>query len=406
MATRQTVRVFSAENPLTTVGETALPDVFRAPVRTDIVLSVVNDLSKNHRQAHGVNKDAGMLYNAESWGTGRAVARIPRVGGSGTHRSGQGAFGNQCRGGRMFNPKTTWRRWHRKVNLTLKRHALASAVAATAVPSLVLARGHRVNNIPELPLVVDRLNFEKTKKLLETLTKLGLRDDIQKVVDTRKVRAGVSKARNRRYQCRRGPLIVYDSEAALVKQAASNIPGVDLCHIDRLNLLQLAPGGHVGRLTVWTKNAFEKLTALFGTLDQPSLLKKGYILERPLLTNANVSRIINSDEIQTIVRKKQTNTCLHEKKKRNPLRNSGLMQRLNPYEKTRKANEGKKTEETKKNREAKLKAKRATRKANRKQGRAFISNYRKGLSQADSVTIKDYSEYIRDTKIGLEVEKK
>jgi len=125
-----------------------------------------------------------MLYNAESWGTGRAVARIPRVGGSGTGRSGQGAFGNMCRGGRMFNPKMTWRRWHRKVNLTLKRHAVASAVAATAVPSLVLARGHRVNNVPELPLVVDKLNIGKTRDLLATLRKLGLAEDIQKVADS------------------------------------------------------------------------------------------------------------------------------------------------------------------------------------------------------------------------------
>ena len=32
---------------------------------------------------------AGHQTSAESWGTGRAVARIPRVGGGGTHRSGQ-----------------------------------------------------------------------------------------------------------------------------------------------------------------------------------------------------------------------------------------------------------------------------------------------------------------------------
>lgn len=46
----------------------------------------------------------GHQTSAESWGTGRAVARIPRVRGGGTHRSGQGAFGNMCRGGRMFAP--------------------------------------------------------------------------------------------------------------------------------------------------------------------------------------------------------------------------------------------------------------------------------------------------------------
>lgn len=45
-----------------------------------------------------------MKHSAESWGTGRAVARIPRISGSGTHRSGQGAFGNMCRKGRMAFP--------------------------------------------------------------------------------------------------------------------------------------------------------------------------------------------------------------------------------------------------------------------------------------------------------------
>jgi ribosomal protein L4 len=68
--------------------------------------------------------------SAESWGTGRAVARIPRVGGGGTQRSGQGAFGNMCRGGRMFAPTKIWRRWHRKINITQKRYAVASALVS------------------------------------------------------------------------------------------------------------------------------------------------------------------------------------------------------------------------------------------------------------------------------------
>ena len=57
-----------------------------------------------------------MKHSAESWGTGRAVARIPRISGSGTSRAGQGAFGNMCRKGRMSHPLKTYRRWHRKVN--------------------------------------------------------------------------------------------------------------------------------------------------------------------------------------------------------------------------------------------------------------------------------------------------
>jgi large subunit ribosomal protein L4e len=61
-------------------------------------------MAKNKRQPHSVSSKAGEQTSAESWGTGRAVARIPRVNGSGTHRAGQAAFGNMCRGGRMFAP--------------------------------------------------------------------------------------------------------------------------------------------------------------------------------------------------------------------------------------------------------------------------------------------------------------
>jgi large subunit ribosomal protein L4e len=105
------------------------------------------NMNKNKRQAYSVFMKAGHQTAAESWGTGRAVSRIPRVPGGGTHRAGQGAFGNMCRGGRMFAPTKVWRKWHRKVNLTQKRHAVASALAASALPSLVLARGHRIEQV-------------------------------------------------------------------------------------------------------------------------------------------------------------------------------------------------------------------------------------------------------------------
>jgi large subunit ribosomal protein L4e len=341
MASRQVVRVFSSKNPNTTVGEVAVPHVFLAPIRNDIVHFVFYNLNKNRRQAYAVNKDAGMMYNAESWGTGRAVARIPRVGGSGTHRSGQGAFGNMCRGGRMFNPTVTWRRWHRKVNLTQRRHAVASAIAASAVPSLVLARGHRVNQVAEVPLVVDTLAYDNTKDVIAVLSRLGLKAELDKVKETKKVRAGQGKYRNRRYKTRKGPLVVFTNEDRLITQTARNIPGVETCHVDRLNLLQLAPGGHLGRLIVWTKPAFERLNHIFGTLTTPGVGKKGYVLERPILQNANLARLVNSTEIQSIVRPKQKNVQLHDRQKKNPLRNKAKMNFLNPFDKERKATETK-----------------------------------------------------------------
>lgn len=125
----------------------------------------------------------GHQTSAESWGTGRAVARIPRVRGGGTHRSGQGAFGNMCRGGRMFAPTKTWRRWHRRVNLVQKRYAMTSCIAATGVPSLVMAKGHRIEGIPEVPLVVsDKIEeFKRTKEAVQLLHKVGAYADVDKV---------------------------------------------------------------------------------------------------------------------------------------------------------------------------------------------------------------------------------
>merc|ERR550514_2484491 len=154
MVARPTVSVFNAEGEEGVAKTMKLPGVFLAPVRPDVVHQVHTGISKNKRQAYCVNKYAGKSVSAASWGTGRAVSRIPRVQGGGTHRSGQGAFGNMCRGGRMFAPTKQWRKWHQKVNLTQRRYAVASGLAASAVPALVMARGHRIDELNEGPLVV------------------------------------------------------------------------------------------------------------------------------------------------------------------------------------------------------------------------------------------------------------
>jgi large subunit ribosomal protein L4e len=225
MTSRPVVSVYSKDGSAQVVDSLPMPAVFTAPIRDDIVNFVHTNMNKNRRQAHGVFYKAGMQHAAESWGTGRAVARIPRIGGSGTSRSGQGAFGNQCRKGRMFAPIKTYRRWHRKINLNQKRHAVASAIAASAVTPLVMARGHRVNQVPELPLVVENLNAETTKTLLSTLTKLGAGEDLKRSRKSKKVRIGQGKMRNSRYVLRKGPLIVYGDENNL-DSTSSNSPQV------------------------------------------------------------------------------------------------------------------------------------------------------------------------------------
>ena len=157
--------------------------MFRAPIRPDVVSFVHDQVRKNARQAFSVSPKAGMQASAESWGTGRAVARIPRVRGGGTSRSGQGAFGNMCRGGRMFAPTKTYRRWHRKVNIQQRRYALVSAIAATGIPALVLAKGHRIEQTPEVPLVLDDKVEEckRTKEAVRILKKTAAWNDIERV---------------------------------------------------------------------------------------------------------------------------------------------------------------------------------------------------------------------------------
>ncbi|XP_057472197.1 60S ribosomal protein L4 [Actinidia eriantha] len=337
-AARPLVTVHNLDSDMATDGATttlALPSVMKAPIRPDIVNHTHANMAKNRRQPYAVSKKAGHQTSAESWGTGRAVSRIPRVPGGGTHRAGQGAFGNMCRGGRMFAPTKIWRRWHSKLNINLKRYAIASAIAASAVPSIVMARGHRIDSVPEIPLVVSDSaeGIEKTSTAIKALKQIGAYPDAEKAKDSHAIRPGKGKMRNRRYISRKGPLIVYGTEGSKLVKAFRNVPGVEVVNVERLNLLKLAPGGHLGRFVVWTKSAFEKLDSIYGSFDKPSEKKKGYLLPRAKMVNADLPRIINSDEVQSVVRpiKKEVKRA---PMKKNPLKNLNIMLKLNPYAKT------------------------------------------------------------------------
>jgi|Transcript_75919 large subunit ribosomal protein L4e len=330
MATaRPVVSVYKNDAPSEKAGTVPMPHVLTTPLRPDLVRYVHTCVSKNKRQAYAVYAKAGYETAAESWGTGRAVARIPRVPGGGTHRAGQAAFGNMCRGGGMFCPTKTWRRWHRRVNVTQKRHAVVSALAASSLPPLVMARGHRIGEVSELPLVVSdgAESCQKTKQAIELLRSLGCEEELKKVADSKKVRSGKGKMRNRRYVLRRGPLVIYNEDSGIVR-AMRNIPGVETTSVDALNLLQVAPGGNFGRFVIWTEGAFKKLNDIYGSFKGGSS-KKGYRLPRAAMANADVARIINSDEVQSVLKPKLEAPKKFGRKK-NPLKNKMVMARLNP----------------------------------------------------------------------------
>lgn len=388
---RPTVSVLNHETQ-EKISELRLPSVFNTPIRNDIVHFVHYNLARNTRQAHGVDPRAGMKHSAESWGTGRAVARVPRVSGSGTSRNGQGAFANMCRKGRMAFPLKTWRRWHRKVNLRQRRHALASAIAATAVPSLVLARGHRISKLPQFPLVLgDQVGtVSKTRDAVALLKKFNIYQDVERCVKARKIRAGNGQLRNRKYKLRRGPLFVVNDEADSLIKALRNIPGVSTLNVKQLNISHLAPAGQVGRFVVYTASAMKELERQFGSAKAPGVARKNYLLHRTVLSSSDISGLINSDAIQRVLRAKKTTKKIHDIQKKNPLKNKSMMNKLNPFAAI--LNAQKKSAK-------KIKKDKKTRKAFTKKSGEMIENVCKKISDLQDKQIEVYDDLVKRTTV-------
>jgi len=171
------------------------------------------------------------------------------------------------------------------------------------------------------------------------IKQLGATEDLARVMKSKKMRAGQGKYRYSRFTMRKGPLVVFNDEDNSLKRAARNLPGVDTCSVNALNLLQLAPGGHLGRFVIYTKAAFEALDKIFGTYSSKGVEKNGYQLMRQTVDCADLARIINSDQIQSKLNAIKTSIVLHQKTKKNPLKNRNMMQKLNPFSRTQRANE-------------------------------------------------------------------
>merc|ERR1719276_812879 len=228
-----------------------------------------------------------------------------------------------------------------------------------------MARGHIVDEVPEVPLVVDTSieSTSKTSVAKDVLAAVGALDDVEKAGDSKKIRAGKGKMRNRRYTMRRGPLIIYKSNDG-VEQAFRNLPGVELCCVDRLNLLQLAPGGHVGRFCIWSQAALDALNTIYGA--------EGKAIPQPIMINADLARIINSDEIQSIVNPAKRADVTRLRKK-NPLISIKALEKLDPYAAAARKAETLAQESRAGKKAAKTKERRLASKAFKAQGKAFYA---------------------------------
>lgn len=235
------------------VEEIELPTLFSEEFRPDIIRKAVHAIQSHRRQPYGPNPLAGTNYSAENWGPGHGYARVPRW------KIGSRAVKvPQAVGGRRAHPPKVQKKWDEKINRKEMKKALRSALAATVNAEIVRQRNHIFEG--ELPKIVvdDFEGIKRTKEVVDVLKALGVYQDVERAKERKRVRAGKGKMRGRRYKIKKSVLIVTGNDSDVLK-AAKNLPGVDVVAARNLNVELLAPGGHAGRLVVYTKSAIDYL---------------------------------------------------------------------------------------------------------------------------------------------------
>ena len=238
-------------------GKVDLPLVFGSQQRPDLVKRVFWLLGSHGLQPYGRDPMAGERTSAETHSppTGTGRSRIPRVKGDRNPRSGQAGGVASIVKGRLAHPPRSEKVIYLKINKKERRLATDSAIAYTASLDAVKARGHRVKKVA-LPLVVtdDIETVERTSELVTFLGKVDLDAELARVADGVKRNSGKRRLRGRVYRTRVGPLIVVTNDRGVGK-AAGGVPGLQVTRVDDLSVLDLAPGGVPGRLTLWTESA-------------------------------------------------------------------------------------------------------------------------------------------------------
>ncbi|MGC8572897.1 MAG: 50S ribosomal protein L4 [Caldisphaera sp.] len=245
-------------------GQIELPDVFRMPVRRDLILRAFLSEFTASIQPKARDPMAGKRTTARSIGIGHGVARVPRIKGG-----MRAAFAPMVRKGRAAFPPRLDEKIYEDINKKEKRLAIMSSLAATAILDLVKERGHEFD-AKTVPLVIssDVLNeIKKTKDAKEFLTKIGVYKDIERASERIKVRAGKGKMRGRTYKGVKSILFIVEDYKSPFARAVINMPGVDVVKPEIVSVMHLSPGGVPGRLTVITTEALNYLGKRFSLGD-------------------------------------------------------------------------------------------------------------------------------------------
>jgi large subunit ribosomal protein L4e len=233
-------------------GNIHLPEVFQTSIRLDVIRKAAIAQQSHSFQPQGRNLMAGKRTTAESFGVGRGISRVPRIGGHGP-LSGSAAFAPGTVSGRMAFPPVTSKKLVKEINQKERRLALKAAIAATASDNTVRRRGHKFDEDRTLPLVVSNEleNISKSSDAKRFLTSIGVWDDILRVRKSKRVKAG-----SRVHAV--GPLVVV-GEDKNARKALRNFEGLDVVRASDLSVEALAPGTHPGRLTIWSESAIKTI---------------------------------------------------------------------------------------------------------------------------------------------------
>jgi large subunit ribosomal protein L4e len=252
------------------LSEIDVPAVFNTPVDKELIKRAVLSIQSARRQPKSPsvlsNRDNTALYigsrhkptmyriiNTEN-------ARLPRMKNRRGLLQGKVAGVPQAVGGPKAHPPKKEKVLEEKINKKEKKKATNSAIAATANPAMVKARGHKVSEKIKLPIVVEAKaeKLDKTKKVMLMLNSIGLGDDVKNAKEKKRVRAGKGRKRGHKYKTSKSVLIVTKENSSLAK-AARNISGVEVVAVKNLNAELLAPGCMPGRLTLWSEAAIKEL---------------------------------------------------------------------------------------------------------------------------------------------------
>lgn len=242
--------------------EINLPVIFDTEIRKDIIHKVFEN-TKNF-QVYGnyilagkdVSASGKQKHARHKWKTiyGYGISRVPRksLGRRGDRFVWIAAFMPGSRKGRQAHPPKNADK-KGSINKKERKFALFSALSATASKNAIKNKYHL--ELENLPIIISSEILSLKPKQFEKLI-LGI-FKIESIAP-KKIRSGRGKSRNRKYKVQRKILLVVSEDEMKSAKKLQNV-GIEISNVQKLNILNLAPGGIPGRLAVYTEKSIEEL---------------------------------------------------------------------------------------------------------------------------------------------------